>query len=111
LVHYAGKQVEANDTRALLAHPHHPYTAGLLAALPEHAAGRRLRSIPGVVPGLHDRPHGCLFAPRCALANDLCRTTPPHLADAALGRALCHTPILAGNEPSGKVAAVHGDLQ
>jgi dipeptide transport system ATP-binding protein len=111
LVHYAGKQVEANDTRALLAHPHHPYTAGLLAALPEHAAGRRLRAIPGVVPGLHDRPHGCLFAPRCALANELCRTTPPHLADAALGRALCHTPILAGNEPSGNVAAVHGELQ
>src|SRR5882757_953527 len=111
LVQYAGKQVEANDTRALLAHPHHPYTAGLLAALPEHATGRRLQSIPGVVPGLHDRPHGCLFAPRCSLANELCRTTPPQLAPDSLGRALCHTPIIARGEAGGNAAAAQSDLQ
>ena len=56
--------------------PHHPYTAALLAALPERATGRRLPSIPGVVPGQFDRPAGCLFSPRCALATELCRTEP-----------------------------------
>ncbi len=65
IVQYAGQQVEANTTRALFADPHHPYTAALLAALPERATQRRLPAIPGVVPGQFDRPRGCLFAPRC----------------------------------------------
>src|SRR5258705_10145075 len=73
-VQYAGQQVETSSTEQLFAHPHHPYTAALLAALPERATGRRLPAIPGVVPGLSDRPRGCLFAPRCAFANDVCRT-------------------------------------
>ena len=59
------------------ADPHHPYTAALLAALPERAHARRLPSIPGVVPGQFDRPVGCLFSPRCTFATDLCRTVPP----------------------------------
>ncbi len=67
IVQYAGQQVEANETRELFADPHHPYTAALLAALPERATERRLPAIPGVVPGQFDRPRGCLFAPRCAL--------------------------------------------
>ena len=56
IVQYAGQQVEANTTRALFADPHHPYTAALLAALPERATQRRLPAIPGVVPGQFDRP-------------------------------------------------------
>ena len=57
----------------LFAAPQHPYTAALLAALPERApASGRLATIPGVVPGLHDRPAGCLFAPRCAYATAHC---------------------------------------
>ena len=95
-VQYAGQQVEVNSTARLFAAPHHPYTAALLAALPERATQRRLPAIPGVVPGLADRPRGCLFAPRCAYATDLCRTEVPRVAGAGLGRARCHTPLVDG---------------
>ena len=78
IVQYAGQQVEANTTRELFADPHHPYTAALLAALPERATQRRLPAISGVVPGQFDRPCGCLFAPRCGFAFAGClRAAPP----------------------------------
>ena len=82
IVQYAGQQVEENATGALFADPHHPYTAALLAALPERATARRLPAIPGVVPGQFDRPRGCLFAPRCAFAFDACRRAAPGRAPA-----------------------------
>ena len=96
IVQYAGREVESSATRALFAQPHHPYTAGLLAALPERATGRRLPAIPGVVPGIADRPAGCLFSPRCPHATALCCTTAPARADPTLGAALCHTPLVDG---------------
>jgi dipeptide transport system ATP-binding protein len=96
VVQYAGQQVEEQPTQGLFADPHHPYTHALLAALPERANGRILPSIPGVVPGQFDRPAGCLFSPRCAFAQDLCRTVPPRHASPELGRALCHTPLVEG---------------
>ena len=89
------RSVESARVDALFADPHHPYTAALLAALPEQAHGKRLAAIPGLVPGQFDRPSGCLFAPRCAFATALCQTAPP-LAPAALGLALCHTPLRQG---------------
>ncbi len=95
-VHYAGQQVEMQPTEGLFRDPHHPYTAALLAALPERASGRLLPSIPGVVPGLADRPKGCLFSPRCRFATERCRTVPPPRAGADLGLALCHTPLVDG---------------
>ncbi|WP_428029320.1 ABC transporter ATP-binding protein [Ancylobacter sp.] len=95
-VHYAGQQVEMQSTRGLFRDPHHPYTAALLAALPERAQGRLLPSIPGIVPGLADRPTGCLFSPRCRFATDTCRTVPPPRAGAEFGLALCHTPLVGG---------------
>jgi dipeptide transport system ATP-binding protein len=97
-VQYAGKIVETNTTAELFADPHHPYTAALLAALPERAldGDRRLAAIPGVVPGQFDRPHGCLFSPRCAFATDVCRAVAPALAGEPLGEALCHTPLVEG---------------
>jgi dipeptide transport system ATP-binding protein len=75
-VHYAGQKVEEQIVANLFARPHHPYTEALLASLPERAKGRTLPSIPGVVPGQFDRPKGCLFAPRCSYATELCHTTP-----------------------------------
>jgi dipeptide transport system ATP-binding protein len=96
IVQYAGKQVESNATRALFREPHHPYTHGLLAALPERANARRLPAIPGVVPGLLDRPAGCLFAPRCQFAIERCRIGEPPRAGPDLGAALCWTPLVAG---------------
>jgi dipeptide transport system ATP-binding protein len=95
-VQYAGRQVESANAADLFADPHHPYTAALLAALPEHAKGRTLAAIPGVVPGPLDRPAGCLFSPRCAFAHARCHSEPPAHASAPLGRALCHTPLVRG---------------
>ena len=95
LVQYAGRQVESASAADLFNDPHHPYTAALLAALPEQAHGKRLAAIPGLVPGQFDRPPGCLFAPRCAFATAQCQATPSP-ASAALGRALCFTPLRQG---------------
>ena len=96
IVQYAGQRVEANATRELFADPHHPYTAALLAALPERATGRRLPAIPGVVPGQFGRPRGCLFSPRCGFAFEACRLVAPRGAPPELGSALCHTPLVRG---------------
>ncbi len=88
-VQYAGQKVEERRVGELFAHPRHPYTAALLDSLPERATGRHLPSIPGVVPGLYDRPKGCLFSPRCGFADDRCRMVAP-------GRnhgVLCHYPL------------------
>ena len=96
IVQYAGQEMETNRTRELFADPHHPYTAALLAALPERANGRRLPAIPGVVPGPFDRPRGCVFSPRCAFVFDACHDSEPPPATASLGRARCLTPLVAG---------------
>ncbi len=95
-VFYAGQKVEVQDVRSLFSNPHHPYTAALLAALPERAIGRRLPSIGGVVPGQYDRPSGCLFSPRCRFATDLCVATMPPVQPKELGFALCHYPLRNG---------------
>ncbi len=106
VVQYAGQQVESNGTRELFADPHHPYTAALLAALPERASERRLPAIPGVVPGQFDRLKGCLFAPRCGFAFQACHRQSPHPASAEEGRAFCHTPLAHGipRQDAGKAA-------
>lgn len=95
-VQYAGQRVEEQEVGALFDDPHHPYTAALLAALPERATDRLLPTIPGVVPGQFDRPAGCLFSPRCAFADARCRAKQPVPAGAELGRALCHYPLTRG---------------
>jgi dipeptide transport system ATP-binding protein len=93
-VMYAGQMVEEQPTDALFASPRHPYTAALLDALPERAAGRaRLPTIPGMVPGIDDRPQACLFNPRCRYATDRCRTITPLLEGPPAARIRCHFPL------------------
>ena len=93
-VMYAGQIMEEQTAQALFAQPQHPYTEALLAALPERSEGlARLSTIPGMVPGLFDRPTGCLFAPRCAYASDVCRATRPALRAWQQGAIRCHTPL------------------
>ena len=79
-VMYAGQVIEVQQVPALFDTPHHPYTEALLSAIPEHNRGvRRLRTLPGVVPGRDDRPAGCLLSPRCPYADDRCRAVQPAL--------------------------------
>jgi dipeptide transport system ATP-binding protein len=95
-VFYSGQKVEEQPVGPLFADPHHPYTAALLAALPERAVGRRLPSIGGVVPGQFNRPTGCLFSPRCQYATNRCvEKVPPRQGEKA-GFALCHYPLVNG---------------
>jgi peptide/nickel transport system ATP-binding protein len=80
MVMYAGRKVEEAPADELFAHPQHPYTTGLLAALPR--SGRRsidepLQEIPGVVPSLAQLPDACAFAPRCPRADEACMKVPP----------------------------------
>ena len=87
IVMYAGRKVEEAEVEALFALPLHPYTRGLMASIPRlpsmrdkpAEAGARLTEIPGMVPTLTSLPAGCVFAPRCALADQRCRAeTPPY---------------------------------
>lgn len=107
-VFYSGQKVEEQTVEGLFADPHHPYSAALLAALPERGLGRRLPAIPGTVPGPFDRRSGCLFSPRCAFATELCVTTPPPRQDASLGLALCHYPLRHGVPTAHSYSAVDG---
>jgi dipeptide transport system ATP-binding protein len=94
VVMYAGQIVEERDTESLFASPQHPYTQALLAARPEACEGQgRLATIPGVVPGLYDRPAGCLFSPRCTYATPRTECRPPELRDWQDGRVRCHYPL------------------
>ena len=82
MVMYAGRAVEEGTNEEILTDPNHPYTRGLISCVPhmedkptqERAA---LTVIPGVVPALIDLGSGCVFAPRCRHATDLCRREMP----------------------------------
>ncbi len=91
LVMYGGQVMEAAPTEALFADPSHPYTSGLLAAVPRlDAAQEQLSTIPGDPPDLTRLTGGCPFAPRCPLVRDACATMPP-LVEFAPGRLrACH---------------------
>jgi dipeptide transport system ATP-binding protein len=93
MVMYAGQVMEERAADDLFRSPQHPYTAALLAALPEHSHDGRLATIPGVVPGLYDRPRGCLFSPRCAYATEHSREVRPELRSWAGGQIRCHYPL------------------
>jgi len=94
MVMYAGQIMEERDAASLFEAPQHPYTAALLAALPERSVGdHRLATIPGVVPGLFDRPQGCLFSPRCAYATEHSRRVRPELRAWMGGQIRCHYPL------------------
>lgn len=80
IIMYAGKIVETADVKTLFSNPQHPYTKGLIASLPASSKGaKRLKSIPGNVPTIQNRPKGCRFAPRCSFAMDMCFDNDPQL--------------------------------
>ncbi|BFM47849.1 ABC transporter ATP-binding protein [Marinomonas sp. THO17] len=78
LVMYAGQIIEEGPTLEIINDPQHPYTQGLLNALPQMALpGQRLNQIKGSMPSLADRPSGCAFHPRCPYATEQCRHQQP----------------------------------
>jgi peptide/nickel transport system ATP-binding protein len=81
---YAGELVEEGPARQVFDDPRHPYTVGLLRCIPRRGQRKdrdRLDTIPGFLPGPGHNLAGCIFAPRCALAQDRCRTEPPPFFD------------------------------
>jgi dipeptide transport system ATP-binding protein len=101
MVMYASQQVEEQPSQQLFTQPRHPYTAALLEALPERSIGRRrLKTIEGVVPGIADRPAGCVFNPRCGFTTDRCRAEQPKLAGTDGWLVRCHYPLSDGR-PAG----------
>jgi peptide/nickel transport system ATP-binding protein len=89
-VMYAGRIVEQGATREVIAHPRHPYTAGLLGSISPDAGGR-LTAIPGAPPSMINLPPGCPFAPRCPLADAVCAQEPGLLdTDRPAHPSACH---------------------
>jgi peptide/nickel transport system ATP-binding protein len=100
LVMYAGRKVEEAGADDLFASPQHPYTVGLLGAVPNparHTAGSHLQEIPGMVPSLSQPIPACAFAPRCPRADDRSRSERPPLEEVRAGHLVaCFHP---GPEP------------
>jgi oligopeptide transport system ATP-binding protein len=94
MVMYASRAVEKARTAALFARPQHPYTAGLLGALPRLDApvGATLSTIPGNPPMAGARTAGCAFAPRCAYAFERCHIQAPVLQAEGTRSRACHLP-------------------
>jgi peptide/nickel transport system ATP-binding protein len=92
IVMYAGEVVEEGSVREVIDSPRHPYTKGLLAALPQrNRAGGRLNQIRGSMPALDAIPEGCSFHPRCDRAEAECGRRAPLLRDIGGGRRVaCH---------------------
>ncbi|PUE12144.1 ABC transporter ATP-binding protein [Limnohabitans sp. T6-20] len=87
---YAGRVAEIGPVHQVINHPAHPYTAGLMASIPDMDSDReRLNQIDGAMPRLNAIPQGCAFNPRCPKAFDRCRQERPELVNAGANRAAC----------------------
>ena len=102
-VMYAGELVEQGPAREVFEQPRHPYTVGLLRCIPRRGQRKdhgRLDTIPGFLPAPGEVPEGCIFAQRCALAQERCRTeSPPPYPITADRSSRCHFHELAPSLP------------
>lgn len=91
LVLYGGQVMEQGTTKDLFASPSHPYTRGLLHAIPRlDQDTESLQSIPGSPPNMMNMPKGCPFSPRCEFVRDICRSTRPSLTPFETRQRACH---------------------
>jgi peptide/nickel transport system ATP-binding protein len=109
-VMYAGRIAEIGPVREVVQHPHHPYTKGLMGAIPTLGPtvgpqAERLVQIPGAMPRLDAIPKGCAFHPRCAFAFDRCRAERPEAMPAGQSLAACWLVAPALGEPPNAAAA------
>jgi peptide/nickel transport system ATP-binding protein len=74
---YAGRIVEIADTKTIFKNPLHPYTKGLLKAVPKFGKNQPLSFVPGIIPDLVNPPTGCRFYKRCDHVMDICKTQKP----------------------------------
>ena len=89
-VMYAGRIAEIGPVHEVINHSAHPYTAGLMAAIPDMSVDReRLFQIDGSMPRLNAIPAGCAYNPRCLKTMDKCRSHRPDLMGAGITRAAC----------------------
>ena len=96
-VMYAARLAEKGSREAVFERPAHPYTRGLLEAMPRlHRRAERLPDIKGQLPSLVNPPPACRFAPRCPLARAVCRV---------------HTPQMREVEPGHEIACLDGILE
>ncbi|WP_202900005.1 ABC transporter ATP-binding protein [Acidovorax sp. JHL-9] len=93
-VMYGGQLVEQASTAQLFRNPRHPYTRGLLDAVPRPGASGPLKGIPGQVEVVYGEPVGCRFANRCSRADERCRSVSPAWDAASSHPVRCHYPLL-----------------
>ena len=95
-VMYAGRIVESGLTNEIFRAPRHPYTIGLMKAMPDVWAGvKKLAGIPGITPDLMRLPQGCAFAPRCSFAQENCLAAVPVLKRSRNHQVACVRPYSA----------------
>jgi peptide/nickel transport system ATP-binding protein len=89
-VMYNGRVAELGPVHEVINHPAHPYTAGLMACIPDMSEDREdLNQIDGAMPRLNAIPTGCAFNPRCTKVVDKCRRVRPDLMNAGATQAAC----------------------
>jgi peptide/nickel transport system ATP-binding protein len=100
-VMYAGRVAEIGPVRDVVRQPHHPYTRGLMGAIPSAQGdiAARLTQIPGSMPRLTAIPQGCAFNPRCPHVFDRCRRERPEPLPAGSSQAACWLLASAGAPP------------
>ena len=91
IVMYSGRVIEQGPTKEIINDAQHPYTQGLINALPQQTKpGQRLKQIQGTMPALGRIPAGCPFNPRCEYATDTCRSQIPPMSQFAKVQVACH---------------------
>jgi peptide/nickel transport system ATP-binding protein len=107
---YAGELLEQGPAREVFDNPRHPYTVGLLRCIPRRGQRKdtdRLDTIPGFLPTPGHNMTGCIFAPRCALAQDRCRTAePPFFAVSDVRTSRCYFHEQAPDLPRATPASI-----